>query len=208
MLALPSVTAPAGFGPTAALLVGLWGLLTMEALLIAEVNLNIRAVLHATAAGGGSSTEGVRSGGSATGSSSSSIEGEGSGGSGGSDRIVTLRQMAEYTLGEAGKGEAAGCGKASASGAQVHRRPALGGAVLQGRALAQLGWALAWGMCFKQRASAPSLCCVTLLQASPSSTWAWPTRCWWPTSPRRRRSWTFSRAAARPPRWPPAPLWG
>ena len=37
MLALPSVSAPAGFGPTATLLVGLWGLLTAEALLIAEV---------------------------------------------------------------------------------------------------------------------------------------------------------------------------
>lgn len=39
ILALPSVTAPAGFAPSAATLVGVWALLTAEACLLAEVNL-------------------------------------------------------------------------------------------------------------------------------------------------------------------------
>ena len=41
MLALPEVTAPAGFGPTAVGLVGIWVLLAAEALLMAEVNLTL-----------------------------------------------------------------------------------------------------------------------------------------------------------------------
>lgn len=94
MLALPSVTAPAGYGPTATLLVGLWGLLTAEALLLAEVNLSVGAAIlppwhplnSGDAASGAGSTEGGSEGGAAPG------------------RIVTLRQMAEHTLGEPGKG--------------------------------------------------------------------------------------------------------
>ena len=39
ILALPSVTAAAGFAPSAATLTGVWALLTAEALLLAEVNL-------------------------------------------------------------------------------------------------------------------------------------------------------------------------
>jgi tyrosine-specific transport protein len=75
MLALPAVTAPAGFGPTAAGLVALWGVLLLEALLLAEVNLALMGA-----------------------------EGE-EGGGGGPRGVVTLRQMAEQTLGVAGKGE-------------------------------------------------------------------------------------------------------
>ena len=85
MLALPAVTAPAGLVPTAAALVSLWGLLTADALLLAEVNLACRteaAAAAASARGGGGEEQG-----------------------GGSDTIITLRQMAEATLGPAGKGE-------------------------------------------------------------------------------------------------------
>lgn len=45
ILALPAVAAPAGFGPSTAVLVGCWLLLSLDALLIAEVNLSIRWVL-------------------------------------------------------------------------------------------------------------------------------------------------------------------
>jgi hypothetical protein len=77
MLALPSVTAPAGFGPTATALTAMWALLTVESLLIAEVNLRVSEGLTA----------------------------EGGSGSGADDgRIVTMRQMAEATLGPSGKG--------------------------------------------------------------------------------------------------------
>jgi tyrosine-specific transport protein len=75
MLALPAVSAPAGILPTSLSLTAIWGLLTLDALLIAEVNLAVRAAR-------------------------SSIAGGSSGGG-----IVTLRQMAEFTLGKAGKGE-------------------------------------------------------------------------------------------------------
>ena len=77
MLALPAVSAPAGILPTSLSLTAIWGLLTLDALLIAEVNLAARAAR------------------------SSSSDGSGSGAGG----IVTLRQMAEFTLGKAGKGE-------------------------------------------------------------------------------------------------------
>ena len=42
-MALPAVTAPAGFGPSAATMVACWALLAAEALLLAEVNLAVRA---------------------------------------------------------------------------------------------------------------------------------------------------------------------
>ena len=82
-LALPAVSAPAGLGPTSAGLVVMWGLLALDALLIAEVNLAARA---ARDAGGAQQGGGARQAAPAGGS------------------IVTLRQMAEFSLGQAGKG--------------------------------------------------------------------------------------------------------
>jgi tyrosine-specific transport protein len=69
MLALPEVTAPAGFGPTAVGLVATWALLVAEALLMAEVNLELMRQAKPEDAG----------------------------------KIVTLRKMAEQTLGKPGK---------------------------------------------------------------------------------------------------------
>jgi tyrosine-specific transport protein len=69
MLALPEVTAPAGFGPTAAGLIATWALLVAEALLMAEVNLELM--------------------------SQAKPQDEG--------KIVTLRKMAEDTLGKPGR---------------------------------------------------------------------------------------------------------
>lgn len=69
MLALPEVTAPAGFGPTAAGLIATWALLVAEALLMAEVNLELMKQAKPEDAG----------------------------------KIVTLRKMAEQTLGKPGK---------------------------------------------------------------------------------------------------------
>lgn len=88
MLALPAVTAPAGIVPTATSLTVIWGLLTLDALLIAEVNLAARAARDASRAEAALDAVGAAAGGSPS--------------SGG---IVTLRQMAEFTLGKAGKGE-------------------------------------------------------------------------------------------------------
>ncbi|KAI3424069.1 hypothetical protein D9Q98_009432 [Chlorella vulgaris] len=87
MLALPAVTAPAGIVPTATSLTVIWGLLTLDALLIAEVNLAARAARDASRAEAALDAVGAAAGGSPS--------------SGG---IVTLRQMAEFTLGKAGKG--------------------------------------------------------------------------------------------------------
>ncbi|GAB4818997.1 hypothetical protein N2152v2_006043 [Parachlorella kessleri] len=82
MLALPSFTAPAGLGPSAALLVATWGLLTLEALLIAEVNLAVGEELRSSQFASGTRP-----------------------GPAGEEQMVTLRQMAEHTLGPAaGKG--------------------------------------------------------------------------------------------------------
>ena len=41
MLALPAVTAPAGFAPSAAALLGCWLYMVMTGLLVAEVNLSL-----------------------------------------------------------------------------------------------------------------------------------------------------------------------
>lgn len=71
MLALPEVTAPAGFVPTAVGLTATWALLTAEALLMAEVNLTLLERADPQDAG----------------------------------KIVTLRHMAERTLGKPGKSE-------------------------------------------------------------------------------------------------------
>lgn len=71
MLALPAVTAPAGLVPTAASLCGCWVLLTLEALLIAEVNIAVHEER----------------------------------GEADASSIITLRQMAESTLGSPGKCE-------------------------------------------------------------------------------------------------------
>jgi len=103
VLALPAVSAPAGFAPSATALVGVWALLTAEALLIAEVNL---ALLGARKKERGGRRRRKRRGGGGAG---------GGGGGGGSDEIdfevedsseedaiVTLREMAKETLGERG----------------------------------------------------------------------------------------------------------
>ena len=83
MLALPSFTAPAGLGPSTTLLVATWGLLTLEALLIAEVNLAVGEELRSKQFASGTSFRPADEG-----------------------QMVTLRQMAEHTLGPAaGKGE-------------------------------------------------------------------------------------------------------
>jgi hypothetical protein len=89
MLALPEVTVPAGIVPTAVSLTATWVLLTLDALLIAEVNLAARAARDASRAEKAGEGGGASSGGSAA---------AGSG-------IVTLRQMAEFSLGKAGKSE-------------------------------------------------------------------------------------------------------
>ena len=90
MLALPAVTAPAGLLPTACGLCGTWGLLTLNALLLAEVNLAVmadrqaaKAAAAAAACGAGSDAAPQQEGG---------------------DGIITLRQMAVATLGPSGKG--------------------------------------------------------------------------------------------------------
>lgn len=43
ILALPAVSAPAGFLPSAATMVACWALLAAEALLLADINLAVRA---------------------------------------------------------------------------------------------------------------------------------------------------------------------
>lgn len=80
MLALPAVSAPAGIAPTSAALVGIWVLLTLDALLIAEVNLAARTARDAAAA--------------------AADDGSGGAAPAGGD-VVTLRQMAEFSLGKA-----------------------------------------------------------------------------------------------------------
>lgn len=80
MLALPAVSAPAGIAPTSAALVGIWVLLTLDALLIAEVNLAARTARDAAAAAAADN---------------------GSGGAAPAGDVVTLRQMAEFSLGKA-----------------------------------------------------------------------------------------------------------
>lgn len=88
MLALPEVTAPAGIVPTAVSLGATWVLLTLDALLIAEVNLAARAARDANRAAKGNADSSGCDGGAAAGSG-----------------IITLRQMAEFSLGKAGKSE-------------------------------------------------------------------------------------------------------
>lgn len=86
MLALPAVSAPAGIVPTSAGLVAIWALLTLDALLIAEVNL---AALAARSSG----------------PTAHSPRSEDAGAADTEGGIVTLRQMAEFSLGKAGKGQ-------------------------------------------------------------------------------------------------------
>lgn len=84
MLALPSVTAPAGLAPTFASLLFFWALLTLEALALAEVNISLREMSY-------------------TSSSSSDDDAASLPDSLPRDKIIPLRQMAESTLGTAGK---------------------------------------------------------------------------------------------------------
>ncbi|PRW20529.1 tyrosine-specific transport -like [Chlorella sorokiniana] len=80
MLALPAVSAPAGIAPTSAALVGIWVLLTLDALLMAEVNLAARTARDAAAAAAAD---------------------DGSSGATPAGDVITLRQMAEFSLGKA-----------------------------------------------------------------------------------------------------------
>lgn len=91
VLALPAVSAPAGLAPSAVALVGVWALLTAEALLIAEVNLSLLGAKkrERRARGGG------RGGASEPGVDFADEADE-------EDAIVTLREMAHETLGERG----------------------------------------------------------------------------------------------------------
>ena len=98
MLALPAVSAPAGFAPSATALVGVWALLTAEALLIAEVNL---ALLGARKKERGGRRRKRRGGGGGGGGGSDEIDFEVEDSSE-EDAIVTLREMAKETLGERG----------------------------------------------------------------------------------------------------------
>lgn len=77
ILALPSVTAAAGFAPSAATLTAVWALLTAEALLLAEVNLALVQERDGELGGGGDPTSSPTP-------------------------VVTLREMAAVTLGQAG----------------------------------------------------------------------------------------------------------
>ena len=117
ILALPSVTAPAGIGPTSAALIAGWAILTLEALSLAEVNITMRRMLTQTQA---SSSLSVDS--SSYMSSSSSSDEEDINNNNNTaisksanqlaaillnsdadelprDQLITLRQMAEFTLG-------------------------------------------------------------------------------------------------------------
>ena len=97
VLALPAVSAPAGLAPSATALVGVWALLTAEALLIAEVNLSLL---------GAKKRERRRKLGLRRGQGSRGGSGAGAGpeqdSSDDEDAIVTLREMARETLGEQG----------------------------------------------------------------------------------------------------------
>lgn len=97
VLALPAVSAPAGLAPSATALVGVWALLTAEALLIAEVNLSLL---------GAKKRERRRKLGLRRGQGSRGGSGAGAGpeedSSDNEDAIVTLREMARETLGEQG----------------------------------------------------------------------------------------------------------
>ena len=82
VLALPAVSAPAGFAPSATALVGVWALLTAEALLIAEVNLALLSAKKKIKRDNNDDKEEEKN------------EEE--------DAIVTLREMAHETLGARG----------------------------------------------------------------------------------------------------------
>jgi amino acid permease len=99
VLALPAVSAPAGFAPSATALVGVWALLTAEALLIAEVNLALLGARKKER--GGRRRRKRRGGGGAGGGGSDEIDFEVEDSSE-EDAIVTLREMAKETLGERG----------------------------------------------------------------------------------------------------------
>ena len=97
VLALPAVSAPAGLAPSAAALVGVWALLTAEALLIAEVNLSLLgAKKRERRLKRSGRRSGRRSGGSKPGEERDFSDDEDE------DAIVTLREMAHETLGERG----------------------------------------------------------------------------------------------------------
>jgi amino acid permease len=116
ILALPSVTAPAGIGPTSAALIAGWAILTLEALSLAEVNITMRRMLTQTQA---SSSLSVDSPSYISSSSSSDEEDINNSNTAISksanqlaaillnsdadelprDQLITLRQMAEFTLG-------------------------------------------------------------------------------------------------------------
>lgn len=90
MLALPAVTEPVGFVPTMTGLTATWAMLTMQALLIAEVNLSLWSK-KSDQLDGNRANLGPNYDSTEQDTSYSKME------------LITLRQMAEYTLGRAGK---------------------------------------------------------------------------------------------------------
>lgn len=101
MLALPAVSAPAGLAPSAAALVGVWALLTAEALLIAEVNLALLGTKKRERRRS-RRRRGRGSGARGGGGSEELLEEDFSDDEDDEDAIVTLREMAHETLGERG----------------------------------------------------------------------------------------------------------
>ena len=93
VLALPAVSAPAGLAPSATALVGVWALLTAEALLIAEVNLSLLGARKRERKQRRRRTRGTRGRSNAEEALSDDED---------NDAIVTLREMARETLGEQG----------------------------------------------------------------------------------------------------------
>uniref|UniRef100_A0A0D9Z4T3 Uncharacterized protein n=1 Tax=Oryza glumipatula TaxID=40148 RepID=A0A0D9Z4T3_9ORYZ len=82
ILAVPQRTAPAGFVPSAACMVTCWAFLVIEALLLVEINVHLRRKKGKDAGGDG--------------------DGDGGGGGGGQLEVISLKSMAQETLGEWG----------------------------------------------------------------------------------------------------------
>uniref|UniRef100_A0A0E0NSL1 Uncharacterized protein n=1 Tax=Oryza rufipogon TaxID=4529 RepID=A0A0E0NSL1_ORYRU len=78
ILAVPQRTAPAGFVPSAACIVTCWAFLVIEALLLVEINVHLRRKKGKDAGG------------------------DGDGGGGGQLEVISLKSMAQETLGEWG----------------------------------------------------------------------------------------------------------
>jgi len=98
VLALPAVSAPAGLAPSAATLVGVWALLTAEALLIAEVNLSLLSLKKQERL----EKKKKKKRGSFAGEDEADSDEDEADSDEDEDAIVTLREMAHETLGARG----------------------------------------------------------------------------------------------------------